>query len=212
MYYKKLPRRERERLRRRNEMLAAALKLFSEKGYYNVSMHEIAQKAEFAIGTLYKFFRNKEDLYKTLIRSTAEEYHRILKDVLDQETDVLSSVKNYIAAKAEFFSDNFVTLRLYFAETQGASFNIKAGLDQDVRKLYNEIIEQLFSIFGKGIRDQVFCKTDPHYMAVALDGIINSFLLSWMEDPKRHPYKKDVSIITDIFLSGVLIKGGNRTN
>jgi len=49
-------------------------------------------------------------------------------------------------------------------------------------------------------------------MAVALDGIINAFLLSWMEDPKRHLYKKDVPIITDIFLSGVLIKGGNRTN
>ncbi|MEA1991299.1 MAG: hypothetical protein U9N58_03765 [Thermodesulfobacteriota bacterium] len=86
------------------------------------------------------------------------------------------------------------------------SFNIKAGLDQDVRKLYDELIEQLSSIFGKGIRDQVFCKTDPHYMAVALDGIINSFLLSWMEDPKRHPYKKDVPIITDLFLIGVLIK------
>jgi len=41
---------------------------------------------------------------------------------------------------------------------------------------------------------------------VAFDGIINSFLLFWMEDPKQHPYKKDVPIITDIFLSGVLIK------
>ena len=53
----KLPRREREKLRQRQEMLAAALDLFSEKGYHNVSMHEVAGKAEFAIGTLYKFFR-----------------------------------------------------------------------------------------------------------------------------------------------------------
>ena len=117
-----------------------------------------------------------------------------------------------LAAKAELFSDNFVTLRPYFAETQGASFNIKTGLDKDIRKLYNEIIEQLSSIFGKGVRDEVFCKLDPYYMAVALDGIINAFLLSWMEDPKQHPYKKGVPIITDIFLSGVLIKGGDRTN
>ena len=54
----KLSRREREKLRHRKEMLDAALKLFSEKGFHNVSMHEIAQKAEFAIGTLYKFFKN----------------------------------------------------------------------------------------------------------------------------------------------------------
>ncbi|RPJ04344.1 MAG: TetR/AcrR family transcriptional regulator, partial [Deltaproteobacteria bacterium] len=50
----KLPRREREKLRQRHEVLDVALRLFSEKGYHNVSMHEIAKEAEFAIGTLYK--------------------------------------------------------------------------------------------------------------------------------------------------------------
>ncbi len=71
-----LPRRERERLRQREELLTAALDLFSEKGYHNVSMHEIAQRAEFAVGTVYKFFRNKEDLYKALITAKVAEYHR----------------------------------------------------------------------------------------------------------------------------------------
>jgi len=56
MQDEKLPRREREKLRHRRQMLAAALDLFSEKGYHNVSMHEISKRAEFAIGTLYKFF------------------------------------------------------------------------------------------------------------------------------------------------------------
>ena len=54
-----LPRRERGRLLQRREILDAALKLFSEKGYHNVSIHEIAKEAEFGIGTLYKFFANK---------------------------------------------------------------------------------------------------------------------------------------------------------
>jgi len=54
MKNKKLPRRGREKLRQRQEMFAAALELFSVKGYHNVSMHEIAEKTEFAIGTLYK--------------------------------------------------------------------------------------------------------------------------------------------------------------
>ena len=49
-----LPRREREKMRQRKEMLDAALDLFSEKGYHNASMQEIAHKSEFAIGTLYK--------------------------------------------------------------------------------------------------------------------------------------------------------------
>ena len=44
---KNLSRRERERLRQSREILAAALALFSERGYHSVSMHEIAEKAEF---------------------------------------------------------------------------------------------------------------------------------------------------------------------
>ena len=44
MDVKALPRRERQKLRQREELLVAALELFSEKGYHNVSMHEIAQR------------------------------------------------------------------------------------------------------------------------------------------------------------------------
>ncbi len=59
-----------------------ALKLFSEKGFHNVSMHEIAEKSEFAVGTLYKFFSNKEELYKALILEKAEKFHFITLNIL----------------------------------------------------------------------------------------------------------------------------------
>ncbi|MBW2592597.1 MAG: helix-turn-helix transcriptional regulator [Deltaproteobacteria bacterium] len=52
MQDEKCSRREREKLRQRQDMLSAALGLFSEKGYHNVSMHEIAAKTAFAIGTI----------------------------------------------------------------------------------------------------------------------------------------------------------------
>jgi len=43
-------------------------------------MHEIAKEAEFAIGTLYKFFRNKEDLYKALIMQLSDRFHGALTE------------------------------------------------------------------------------------------------------------------------------------
>ena len=86
---KRLSRRERERLRQRRDMLDAALDLFTLKGYHNVTMHEIAEKAEFAVGTLYKFFKNKEDLYKALILERLEEFHQSIVAALEgQEDDV----------------------------------------------------------------------------------------------------------------------------
>lgn len=202
----KLSRREREKLMHRRQMLAAALDLFSEKGFHNVSMHEIAEKAEFAIGTLYKFFKNKEDLYKDLMMEKAEEHHRVLMRVLSEENDVMIVIENYIAAKTRLFADNLAIVRLYFAETRGASFNIKAGLDQDIRKLYDKIIMRLASVLEAGIRKKVFRKMDPYYMAVALEGLTNAFLFCWLEDPEQHPYGANVPVIRDMFLKGVMAK------
>ena len=201
---KKPSRRERERLRRRQEILAAALELFSEKGYHNVSMHEIAEKAEFAIGTLYKFFRNKEDLYKALMMEKAKEYHGVLMSVLDKGGDVLAVVENLIATKARLFSGSLAELRLYFAETRGASFNIKAGLDRAIRKLYDEFVLRLASVLEAGVRKKVFRKINPYYMAVSLEGLTNAFLFCWLEDPEHHSYEANVPLIRDMFLKGVL--------
>jgi AcrR family transcriptional regulator len=187
-------------------MLAAALELFAEKGFHNVSMHEIAEKAEFAIGTLYKFFKNKEDLYKALLMAKAEEYHQILQEVLTKEGDTLTVLREYIAAKTGIFAGSVATLRLYFAETRGASFNIKAGLDQDIRVMYDGLVEQLASVLEAGVRGKVLRKLDPYYMAVVLEGITNAFLFCWMENPEQHPYSANVPMITDMFLSGVLVK------
>jgi len=201
-----LPRREREKLRQRDELLAAALELFSQKGYHNVSMQDIAQKAEFAVGTLYKFFRDKEDLYKALIKTKAEEFHGVLKDILrrcDSE-DVLSVLKSYVAAKAALLTGGAAMLRLYFAETRGASFNIKAGLDREILKLYEDLLVRLAAVFRAGIRRKIFRTLDPYYTAVALESLTNGFLQCWIEDPKRHPYEANVPLILDMFFAGVL--------
>ena len=202
----KLPRREREKLSYRNDILSAALELFSERGYHNVSMHEIAKKAEFSVGTLYHFFKNKEDLYKALIMENAVEYHRILNGVLSRENDILTILEEYISTKAKIFAESIATLRLYFGETHGVSFNIKAGLDQDIRKLYDELVEHLSSVLEKGIRENVLREVNPYYLAVALEGITNAFLFCWLEDPGRHPYEANIPLIKELFLKGCLAK------
>ncbi|MGO8823512.1 MAG: TetR/AcrR family transcriptional regulator [Desulfomonilaceae bacterium] len=201
-----IPRREREKLRQRREILDAALRLFSEKGYHNVSMHEIAKEAEFGIGTLYKFFRNKEELYKALITQTAERWNQIFIQVLEHEQDPIQAIKNYLNVRRELFSDNLSLMRLYFAETRGASFNIKAGLDHDLLKLYDRLIDKLASVFARGINQNVFRALDPQDMALALEGTINSFLFRIMEDPARFRETDNLSTAAEIFFNGVLDK------
>ena len=199
MENKELPRREREKLRQRQEMLAAALALFSEKGYHSVSMHEIAEKAEFAIGTLYKFFRNKEDLYKALILEQADRFHDAVTKAIEEPDDEVEKLRNYVKAKGAVFRANVSVIRLYFAEAGGASFNVMAGLDREIRERYGHFLQTLASIFESGMKRKRFEKiADPYHLAVALDSFTNAYLFLWLEAPERHPYPEDPDIILNI--------------
>ena len=202
----RLPRRERENRRQRGEILDTALRLFSEKGFHNVSMQEIAKQAEFGVGTLYKFFTSKQDLYKVLIMDTAEKWQRAVIQVQEQERNPVRALKRYIAIQRKLFFDNLPVVRLYYSETKGACFNIRAGFDQDLLKLRDERIKKLASVFEIGIKQNVFRDLDPYHMALALHGIIDAFLFRMMEDPSRFQKRDELSDAAEIFLGGVLSK------
>jgi AcrR family transcriptional regulator len=204
VHEKKLSRREEEKLRHRRAMLVGALELFSEKGYHNVSMHEIAGKSEFAIGTLYKFFKNKEDLYKSLVLEWADRCHQIFMQALEQGDDDGEKLQAYILTKGQVFSDNILMFRLYFAETRGASFNIMAGLDSEIREQYNVFLKKLAMVFENGMKKNRFNKiADPYHLAVSLESISNAFLFLWLEEPEREPYPEDPNQILDIIMKGL---------
>jgi len=200
-----LSRREREKLRQRQEMLAAGLTLFSEKGYHNVSMLEIAGKSEFATGTLYKFFKNKEDLYKTLMVEQADKFHKALTEAIEGTDDEIEKLRNYVKTKGAVFMESASCIRLYFAETRGASFNIKAGLDREIQERYEQFLHTLAAIFESGISNKRFQKiAEPYHLAIALDTLCNAFLFLWLEKPEQNFYPEDPDVILNIFLKGLV--------
>jgi TetR/AcrR family transcriptional regulator len=202
---RKLSRREREKLRQRQEMLEVALDLFSRKGYHNVSMHEIAEKAEFAIGTLYKFFQNKEELYKGLVLEQCVKFEAALAQAIEPPEDEVDTLRNYVRTKVEWFHRNLPFVRLYLAESRGASFNLKAGLNDEIRKHYYDFMARLAPIFERGIQNRRFRKiADPYYLAVALDSVVDASLLLWIDAPERHPFPEDPDTILNIFFKGLI--------
>ena len=200
-----LSRREREKLRQRQEILSAALGLFSEKGYHNVSMQEIAETAEFAIGTLYKFFQNKEELYKALVMEQGERFEAAFLDAIAGPGDEIEKLRNFVRVRGDMCRNNLPFVRLFIAESKGASFNLKAGLDAELRRKIDAFMEKLALVFESGMKSGRFQKiADSYALAVALDSTIDAFLLLWVESPGRYPYPEDPDVILDIFLKGLL--------
>lgn len=200
----KLSRREREWRRHRAEILDAALELFSRSGYHNVTVAEIAEHAEFSVGTLYKFFKNKEDLYKALLldRSSifCEAFKAVLKSPGGNSTQV---IEEYVRTKATEFEGASDVIRLYHAETQTARYNIKTGFDENLKKMADEIHGLLVNVLKKGIDQGELRNGDPDAMALALEGMSNAFFFECIEKPDQYSYRECTQTILDIFFEGV---------
>lgn len=205
MESEKLPRRERDKLRQRAEIFAAALDLFSEKGFHNVSMHEIARKAEFAIGTLYKFFRNKQDLYEALVSEQYNRFYETLINALDQPGNEIEKLTIYVQTKEELLKANLSFIRLYFAESRGVSYTLKTGLNDEIRKGYGDLLDRLAAVFQYGIDNGRFKNAAPAYhLALALDSIVNAFQLHWIQAADHALKPEDAETILNIFFEGLI--------
>lgn len=75
-------RKERERRQRRELVLEAARRLFQERGFLNVTMSDIAEASELSIGTLYLYFKNKEDIYAGLACLGSQKVDCLLDEAL----------------------------------------------------------------------------------------------------------------------------------
>ena len=81
-----LTRRERERLRRRDEMLAAAKSVIADRGYARATLDEIAQRAESGKGTLYNYFHGgKKEILYAIFDELYDDLQQIIERSLSDE-------------------------------------------------------------------------------------------------------------------------------
>lgn len=199
-----LPRREREKLRRRQEMLDTALRLFSEKGFHNVSMHEVARESEFAIATLYKFFKNKDDLYKALMFDLSDQVGLEIKAALRKATNEVEVIREVILAKTRVFAENLSVIRLYIAETRGSCYQVQEGLDEEMKKRRQFFIDNLVDTFKSGIEKGLFADKDSVYLANAVVSLSHSAMMMSLENMEKFPVMEATEKMMDIFFSEIL--------
>lgn len=203
----RLTRREREKLQHREEIIAAALDVFSEKGFHGASMQDIATRAEFAMSTMYSLFESKEDLYRSLLLHHAEKSESSVSEALTEGEDEYQKLVNYIAVKGEVFEDNLKMVRLYFDELHSSRLGFGAA-HPDMRGLRSRFLHKLGRVFESGMKRGVFRQEDPFIFANALNGLTNSFILMWLDEPERHPYKDHLGTIEELFFPGVMTPAG----
>ncbi len=199
------------RVRRRQQdmdyVLEVAERLFAEKGFIKVTMRELSQKAEFALGTIYSFFKGKRQLYEHLMERKLKEYIAVVKGAISSESQPRQQLEKFIEAKLTFVHQNRPFLRLHLAGKHGPPPTAAGEGSSDERPKHVDdmpVLQELVSAFRRGISSGVFAKADPNVLATALDGLTSALALSWLKHPSDTSPKAEIETAKRIFFRGVL--------
>jgi TetR/AcrR family transcriptional regulator len=205
-----LTRKQRDFQRNRKEIMQTALSLFSQKGFSNVSMQEIALKSEFAVGTLYKFFSTKESLYSEVLKEKFNEFYGVLIQALKVPGNEIKKINSFLENKIKWFSENFDYIRLYVTETFGVGFIDKKELNEIKEKIHGELLKEIEALFKSGIEKMIFKRMDPYILAISLNGLCNGILFELIEN--RNFEFVDSDQVLKIFLQPFCLDGCEEKN
>ena len=109
-------RRERERERRKNEIVNAAELIFFKNGFEHSSVEKVAEKAELSKATLYLYFTSKEELYYAVCLRAETKLYKLIDKAVDKADETFDKIKAFLSAFVEFqqkYPDHFDAL-FYF--------------------------------------------------------------------------------------------------
>ena len=205
-----LTRRERERRRKREEILAAALAVFSGKGFSGGTMAEISRTAEYPLATIYKFFEGKDRLFKDLIVAKAEELAVIIREAgADTSVPPLERLRRCIAAKAAFYARNRDAARLFLSVRGNAELGAIAGLVPDINRTWMETRLYYSELLAAAIGSGELVPCDALELAALLMDITTSAAWRWAaeDDDKNVSVEKRLETALTLFLDGARARG-----
>ena len=169
-------RREREKQQHRREVLRAAEAVFAERGYYDATVQEIAERAEFAVGTIYTMFDGKTAIYYELIEMRAREYMQNVHRAVEALSDPREQIRSVIATKLKFFEDNERFFQIFTRAISGGKAVKPFGLSEHGRRIYATYTRMLSEVFSRGIQQNLFVNVSPTLLVVAVEGVTNALI------------------------------------
>ncbi|MCU0391618.1 MAG: TetR/AcrR family transcriptional regulator [Thermoflexibacter sp.] len=150
-----LERKEREKIQRRNVIIDAAERVFFKEGIENASMDQVATEAELSKGTLYLYFKSKEELYKAIVIRGFIALKRKLKEALVPAENGLQNVKAISKAYIEFSKEylGYFNAILYYQNDQFDKRNMDSPHSIESLEGGNAVIAVLINAIKKGIED-----------------------------------------------------------
>ena len=171
-------RREKEKEQRKNTILRAARKLFFEKGFRSVTVEGIAKRADLAKGSIYLYFRSKEEIYTQILLRDIDSFHRKVSNLL-QTGDAASAVfHKFCDIYIDFFLNDrelFRILMTFMLHTE--HMNLPEDTHEHIIKMTNRTVNVVEEILQYGIdRGEFSALVNVRQMRNAIWGLLNGII------------------------------------
>ncbi|MFO7964459.1 MAG: TetR/AcrR family transcriptional regulator [Desulfobacterales bacterium] len=202
-------RKERERERRRQQIIVAAKRVFSEKGFNKATMEDIASEAELSPGTLYLYFKNKEELYASLSLRILQYLNIRVQHVNDEKR--LDPEQKMTALREAMFDvynfDPLTIINLFHLQSSETLKNLSPEFLDEINELSRKSIGGIATVIEEGIKKGVFVNRHPIALADIFWSLFSGVIL-WeasknILNQEKDYLKNTLEIAFDIFTKGL---------
>ncbi len=202
-------RKERERERRRQQIIVAAKRVFSEKGFNKATMEDIAKEAELSPGTLYLYFKNKDELYASLSLRILQ-YLIIRLEHVNGNGELTPDQKLESLIEAMFDVYNFdplIIINMFHLQSNETLKNLSPEMLSEIEDLSRKSLGAMATIFDEGIKAGVFIDRHPVALADIFWSLFSGVIL-WESSKSIIKGDKDYLISTlkvafELFANGL---------
>ncbi|WP_435050871.1 TetR/AcrR family transcriptional regulator [Desulfoscipio gibsoniae] len=160
---------------KRQKILECSLVLFAEKGYLNTPVRDIIDSSGFGTSTFYKYFKNKEDVLKTLLTEFLEQIITNVKDYYKKEEDLFI---RFIETK-RVIMDVFIQNK-QLSEIYSRVAGISDGIDNCLKEFEDKLLLFTSKNIQYGIKQGFFHEVEVVPIAHGIIGIIKYAVYKWV--------------------------------
>lgn len=189
---------------KRREIIRYAADVFSKNGYNETKMQEIANAAAIGKGTIYEYFRTKEELFLAVYDDWMSDYEQVIAERVGQAHDALSKVEAIRDSAVEFYQSRAHQAPLileFWAHALRTDNPLFLERINKTRAYLKDLGAELTSeLVGAGW----FTKVDAQAFALLESGFSDGIFVSWVLDGQSYPLEKAFTLRQSIIGLGLL--------
>ncbi|GIW44554.1 MAG: TetR family transcriptional regulator [Candidatus Binatia bacterium] len=180
----------------REAIVHGAAEVFSRREFHEVLTDDIAARVGVGKGTLYRYFRSKEELYLAAIGDGLRELHGSVTEVLSQPSPLVPTIERLVRTLIEYFWDK----RDFFVLMHRLEPKLKAKERAEWRERRDQIVEMLRRRLDRAMQNGEIARVHPRIATEALLGMIRGACV--YRQPSDRP-REVAQTITQLFLGGL---------